>query len=326
LQEADTDASLQEADTDVSLQEADTDASLQEAATDVSLQEADTDASLQEADIDAEMTCMPGQQQPAAMAETIDLQSITGASGQHNACQIPPDVHSSSRHPSVADAHDVLHLLAGAQSSDDLSMQQLHILAGKDAQSSDGTTTLCDSPIGSVSSLGVDDRLSRFGQAAAMPRPGAGQIDGSTELGLTDLSMEATVSRLHAEETESLPEHQRAGSADSTATPVEEEWLMQQTSYEVSYQTLLSVCKSGCSSWVIKAHAQPVGLKHLVKMACGSLPTVKKHACLLLPFGLLTTMFMRWLNPACPSPALSLSRWSCRSKCNASPLMSHNWL
>jgi len=148
----------------------------------------------------------------------------------------------------VADAHDVLHLLAGAQSSDDLSMQQLHILAGKDAQSSDGTTTLCDSPIGSVSSLGVDDRLSRFGQAAAMPRPGAGQIDGSTELGLTDLSMEATVSRLHAEETESLPEHQRAGSADSTATPVEEEWLMQQTSYEVSYQTLLSVCKSGCSS------------------------------------------------------------------------------
>ena len=269
LQEADTDASLQEADTDVSLQEADTDASLQEAATDVSLQEADTDASLQEgdtdaslqeADIDAEMTCMPGQQEPAAMAETIDLQSTTGASGQHNACQIPPDVHSSSRHPSQADvhsgsrqpsqadAHEVLQVLAGVQSSDDLSMQQLHILAGMDAQSSDGTTTLCDSPIGSVSSLGVDDRLSRFGQAAAMPRPGGGQIDGSTELGLTDLSMEATVSRLHAEETESLPEHQRAGSADSTATPVEEEWLMQQTSYEVSYQTLLSVCKSGCSS------------------------------------------------------------------------------
>jgi len=269
LQEADTDASLQEADTDVSLQEADTDASLQEADTDVSLQEADTDASLQEeatdaslqeADIDAEMTCMPGQQEPAAMAETIDLQSTTGASGQHNACQIPPDVHSSSRHPSQADvhsgsrqpsqadAHEVLQVLAGVQSSDDLSMQQLHILAGMDAQSSDGTTTLCDSPIGSVSSLGVDDRLSRFGQAAAMPRPGGGQIDGSTELGLTDLSMEATVSRLHAEETESLPEHQRAGSADSTATPVEEEWLMQQTSYEVSYQTLLSVCKSGCSS------------------------------------------------------------------------------
>ena len=227
---------------------------------DASLQEAGTDASLQEADIDAEMTCMPGQQEPAAMAETIDLQSTTGASGQHNACQIPPDVHSSSRHPSQADvhsgsrqpsqadAHEVLQVLAGVQSSDDLSMQQLHILAGMDAQSSDGTTTLCDSPIGSVSSLGVDDRLSRFGQAAAMPRPGGGQIDGSTELGLTDLSMEATVSRLHAEETESLPEHQRAGSADSTATPVEEEWLMQQTSYEVSYQTLLSVCKSGCSS------------------------------------------------------------------------------
>jgi len=260
LQEADTDVSLQEADTDASLQEAATDVSLQEADTDASLQEGDTDASLQEADIDAEMTCMPGQQEPAAMAETIDLQSTTGASGQHNACQIPPDVHSSSRHPSQADvhsgsrqpsqadAHEVLQVLAGVQSSDDLSMQQLHILAGMDAQSSDGTTTLCDSPIGSVSSLGVDDRLSRFGQAAAMPRPGGGQIDGSTELGLTDLSMEATVSRLHAEETESLPEHQRAGSADSTATPVEEEWLMQQTSYEVSYQTLLSVCKSGCSS------------------------------------------------------------------------------
>ena len=206
------------------------------------------DASLQEADTDAECKCEPAQEQPAAIAETIDLQSITGASDQHNACQIPPDVHSGSRQPSAADAHEVLHLLAGVQSSDDLSMQQLQTLAGMDAQSSDGITTLCDSPPESSSSLGVDDRLPSFGQAAAMHRPGAGHIDGSTTLGLSDLSAEATVSRLHAEETESVPEQQRAGSAEGTATPVAEESLMQKSSDEVSYQTFLSVCKSGCSS------------------------------------------------------------------------------
>ena len=209
-----------------------TDISLQEAATDASLQEADTDASLQEADTDAESTCEPAQAQPAAIAETIAVQSI-GASDQHYACQIPFDVNSGRRHPSALDAHDVLHLLAGAQSSDDLSMQQLQTLAGMDAQASDGITTLCDSPPGSISSLGIHDRLPSFAQAAAMQRPGAGHIDGNTMLGLSDLSAEATVSRLH-EETESMPEEQRAGSADGTATPVVDEMLMQQTSYEVS--------------------------------------------------------------------------------------------
>ena len=210
-----------------------TDISLQEAATDASLQEADTDASLQEADTDAESTCEPAQAQPAAIAETIAVQSI-GASDQHYACQIPFDVHSGRRHPSAVDVHDVLHLLAGAQSSDDLSMQQLQTLAGMDAQSSDGITTLYDSPPGSVSSLGIHDRLPSFAQAAAMQRPGAGHIYGNAMLGLSDLSAEATVSRLQAEETESMPEEQRAGSAHGTATPVVDEMLMQQTSYEVS--------------------------------------------------------------------------------------------
>lgn len=219
-----------------SLQEADTDVSLQEADTDASLQEADTFASLQEADIDAEMTCMPGQQQPAAMAETIDLQSITGAPDQHMACQIPPDVRSGSRHSSEANAHDVLHILAGAQSSDDLSMQQLQTLAGMDAESSDGTITLCDSPPQSVSSLGADDRLPSFRQAAAVQRPGVGQLDGNTILGLSDLSAEATVSRLHAEQTESLPEQQHTGSAEGTATLGMDKMIMQKSSDEVSYQ------------------------------------------------------------------------------------------
>ena len=191
-----------------------------------------TDISLQEADTDAESTCEPAQEQPAAIAETIAVQSI-GASDQHYACQIPFDVHSGRRHPSAVDAHDVLHLWAGAQSSDDLSMQQLQTLAGMDTQASDGITTLCDSPPGSISSLGIHDRLPSFAQAAAMQRPGAGRIDGNTMLGLSDLSAEATVSRLH-EETESMPEEQRAGSADGTATPVVDEMLMQQTSYEVS--------------------------------------------------------------------------------------------
>jgi len=206
------------------------------------------DASLQEADTDAESTCMPAPEQSAARAETIDLQSILGASDQHNACQIPADVHSGSRHPSEANTHDVLHLLAGVQSSDDLSMQQLQALAGMDAQSSDGITTLCDSPPESIFSLGFDDRLPSFEQAAAMHRPGVGHIDISTMLGLSDLSAEATVSRLHAEETKSVPEQQRAGPAEGTATPVLDEMLMQKSSYEVSYQVFLSVCESGCSS------------------------------------------------------------------------------
>ena len=192
-----------------------------------------TDISLQEADTDAESTCEPAQEQPAAIAETIAVQSI-GASDQHYACQIPFDVNSGRRHPSAVDAHDVLHLLAGAQSSDDLSMQQLQTLAGMDTQASDGITTLCDFPPGSVSSLGIHDRLPSFAQAAALQRPGAGHIDGNAMLGLSDLSAEAAVSRLHAEDTQSMPEEQRAGSAHGTATPVMDEMLMQQTSYEVS--------------------------------------------------------------------------------------------
>ncbi len=211
---------------------------------DSSSQEADTAASLQEADTDAESTCEPAQEQPAATAETIDLQSITGASDQYNACQTPPDVHSGSIRPSQADAHDVLHLLAGVQSGDDLSMQQLQTLAGTDAESSDGTATLCDSPPGSVSSLGVDDGLPSFGQAAAMHRPGAGQINGSTTLGLSHLSAEATVSRLHAEETE----RKRAGSAEDKTVSSMDDMLMQKSSDEVSCQTFLPVCKSDCSN------------------------------------------------------------------------------
>ncbi|DBA70284.1 TPA: hypothetical protein ACH3X2_012181 [Trebouxia sp. C0005] len=191
------------------------------------------DASLQEAGTEAEYTCVPAQEQPAATAETVDVQSTVGASDQHNACQIPPAVHSGSKHPSEADAHDVLHVLAGVQSSDDLSMQQLQTLAGMDAQSSDGTTTLCDSAPESISSLDVDDRLPSLGQAAATHRPGAGHIDDSTVLGLSDLSTEVMSSSLYAEETENVPEQQRAGSAEGTAMPGMDDMLV-----SVSYEAL----------------------------------------------------------------------------------------
>ena len=273
------------------------DISLLEADTDSSLQEADTDASLQEADTDAESTCEPAHEQPAATAETIALQSATGASDQHDACHIPPDVRSGSRHPSQADAHEVLQLLAGAQSSDDLSMQQLQTLAGMDAESSDGTTTLCDSPPQSVSSLGADDRLPSFRQAAAVQRPGVGQLDGNTILGLSDLSAEATVSRLHAEQTESLPEQQHTGSAEGTATLGMDKMIMQKSSDEVSYQ--------GCYL-IVRVVVGVEQSKHMPSQSASrwlvsTLLIVRKHACLLVP------IFVGLLPPHLP-PALPLTR------------------
>lgn len=281
------------------------------------------DASLQEAGTEAEYTCVPAQEQPAATAETVDVQSTVGASDQHNACQIPPAVHSGSKHPSEADAHDVLHVLAGVQSSDDLSMQQLQTLAGMDAQSSDGTTTLCDSAPESISSLDVDDRLPSLGQAAATHRPGAGHIDDSTVLGLSDLSTEVMSSSLYAEETENVPEQQRAGSAEGTAMPGMDDMLVS-VSYEVSYQVFYLFVEV-----VVAVEQSKPTLSQLAsRWLFPTLLLVRKHASLLLPFfiGLPSPHLCNDCNPPCPSPILSISHWIFRSKCNESPLMNHNWL